>query len=152
MSSRLFHTIVGVGIALGAATSVGCANATPEDATATESALSEKQATNPDPGPDADAFCDATWPTTKGAFLRPPPACVDPTGACQDSEERFFPCAQSDDGQVCQSPEGDFFGQFYSVCFEGHWQCKPGKIPSNSCVCWEGSPGCPPDAQPTATK
>jgi hypothetical protein len=151
MSSRLFHTIVGVGIALGAATSVGCASATPDDSTATESALSDNQATSPDPGPDVDAFCDATWPTTKGAFLRPPPACVDPTGACQ-AEARPFPCAQSDDGQVCKWPDDGSFRQFYSVCFDGHWQCKPGKIPSNSCVCWEGNPACPPAPPPTATQ
>lgn len=140
--TKLFHTIVGVGIALGAATSVGCSSA-PEAPASAEAALVGDDAPRP-PGPDANAFCDATWPTTKGAHLRPPPACIDPTGACAE-QGRPIRCVPVDNG-VCAGWGWD--NTFYSVCVDGEWECKPGKIPVSDCTCFEGDPQCDPDAKP----
>ena len=80
MASKLFHTIVGFGISLGAAVACGGESETRVH----EGSAGDGGVTPPgDAGPDAppDAFCDASWPTTKG---QPPPPldCVDPRGEC----------------------------------------------------------------------
>jgi hypothetical protein len=146
MSSKLFHTIVGVGISLGAA-SIGCSSPAEERAGLEDTALtvaSNPPAETAKPAADADkdagsifdAFCDATWPTTKGSPHRPPPACIDPTGACS-SQGRPFNCAPERDDATCSS-----WPLHLSVCVGGAWQCKPGKKPADQCTCWDGDPAC----------
>jgi hypothetical protein len=143
MSSKLFHTIVAVGIALGGAT-VGCSSpaddgqATSHDELTSASGQTANDTPPADPSapsanPDAGAFCDATWPTTKGGIHHhPPPACVDPTGACRNQTP--FECVSVTDG-VCGGID-----TYFSVCVDGAWTCNPGKMPSSSCTCWEGVP------------
>jgi hypothetical protein len=77
-TSRLFHAVVGVGIALGAL-SVGCAvSADPtEESNATEAAQTQGH----------DPFCEVSWPTTKGGGGPRPSAaqsCIDPHHQCGD--------------------------------------------------------------------
>jgi hypothetical protein len=150
MASRLFQTIVGVGIALSAA-SMGCADPGEEASSKGESAINSEtssttpaapaaDAAAPDAGPNWDAFCDATWPTTKGGVLFP--GCVDPQNECDRSTA--FDCAvPSDTGPgVCKA---DWLSQTLAVCVGGTWTCKPGKVKSSTCTCfeWEGGTTCP---------
>ncbi len=151
MASKLFHTVVGFGIALGAA-SLGCsAEATSTDST-DESALTEPaskpaETTPPchadagDAGPDWSAFCDATWPTTKGG-VQPFPACVDPNNECNRSE--VFDCAIALADGACKADGRATL----AVCAEAKWQCKPGRVRTEDCKCWvwgdgEGESDCP---------
>jgi hypothetical protein len=140
MASKLFHTIVGFGIALGAA-SLGCSASTDESGATGESALTEpsKEQTPPcagdggaDSGPDWSAFCDATWPTTKGGTQKFP-QCVDPNNECDRAQ--VFECSESvgEDG-ACNADKM----WTLSVCVNGTWQCKPGRVKTESCTCWIG--------------
>lgn len=138
MASRLFHTIVGVGISLSA---VACSSAPAQEPVAHDdsSYLSEK----PSPpctdagtptGPDWDAFCDATWPTTKGGVL-PLAECIDPKHECKDKGEPFDCAKPGKAPGSCQA------GAFLSVCADETWQCKPGRINAKECECWEWDGG-----------
>jgi hypothetical protein len=151
MSSKLFHTIVAVGITLGAASAVGCA-ATPdgESTTATGNALAASDTpangNAADAGPDADAFCDAVWPTTKGGLHHHPlPQCIDPTGACAHLADGPFECSGVDAHDVCTDDLTTA-----SVCIDGAWACKPGRKPLDSCTCFTGEK-CDPTATPPTT-
>jgi hypothetical protein len=148
MSSKLFHTVVAFGIALGATASVGCGSAT-EDPSGETAVTSSRETTTPAPsaesgGPSADSFCDATWPTTKGANFRPPPACVDPNHECSAPTSsggvaaRPKECVKVTDG-VCSYERGT-----YSVCVDAVWTCKPGRMAMEDCTCFEGDPNCHP--------
>ena len=150
MASKLFHTIVGVGIALSAA--AGCA-APGEEAVRDESALSGEStpaqtapAATPDAGPNWDAFCDASWPTTKGGVL-PLPACIDPNHECDIEEAEA--CAKPLGDGVC---DGDLWPQPLTVCVDKQWTCKPGKVKASTCTCWtwEGGPSCATREEATA--
>lgn len=112
MSSKLFHTIVAVGITLGAA---ACAASEPQTSSDENAITAAADNAGADKGAIVNAFCDAAWPTTKGGTARPlhsTPACVDPTNACANAGDPF-PCAE---------PQN--FGCNVSVCVEGAWQCK----------------------------
>src|SRR5687768_5431010 len=65
MKSKLFHTLVCFGISLGTAT--GCSGNSSEvegPGGSTDAGVDPNDAATDAP---PDAFCDATWPTTKGA-------------------------------------------------------------------------------------
>lgn len=83
-------------------------------------------ATDARPDIVADAFCDNTWPTTKGNMG--PPACVDPTGACAAAEPGR--CAMAVSSNSCTGP------LFATRCVNGAWQCDPGQILTAMCRCW----------------
>lgn len=137
MTSRLFHTVVAVGISLGAA---ACSAEAVDETVTTENAVSADAVQNPDQVV-ADAFCDATWPTTKGSFLRPPPACVDPNDECESRPA--FECVTATEDNACSG-----FAGFYPVCKAGTWECKPGKIRQDQCRCWEWEGGSTCEAPP----
>jgi len=167
-SSKLFHTIVGVGIAVGAAACASSSSSsgstdraaqddsaylTDKNAPSTSSssgAPSTPSTPSPPPppcddagatkGPDWDAFCDATWPTTKGGVL-PLAECIDPKHECKDEGEPFE-CAKPSTKTpgACEA-----FDVTLTVCAEKTWQCKPGRILADKCECWEwdGGTTCP---------
>ena len=152
-SSKLFHTIVAVGIALGSASAVGCASPSDGDSqAATDNALygtnDPAPANNADAGtnnPDAGAFCDVPWPTTKGGLHhRPPPACIDPTHACANVAGGPVECAPIDAHGVCG------WDTKISVCVNGAWVCNPGEQEVTICKCNAGEP-CDPSANPPTT-
>lgn len=127
MASKLFHTLVGFGISLGAAVACGGTSGT----IGNEGAAG----TSGDAGTDAppDAFCDASWPTTKG---QPPPPleCVDPLGECA---HLGFParCATPTAPWTCEGTETAAY------CVDGQWSCEPhGRIPLAECRCWGTTP------------
>jgi hypothetical protein len=146
MTSRLFHTVVSVGIALGAA-SAGCQNPTTDEGTSANAALTANgdptHQVAPTDDPDAGAFCDATWPTTKGGIRRhPAPACIDPNHECTKAGPPGECAPLSADGNVCTYDELDT----YTVCVDGAWTCKPGRRLVADCSCWQGEPCTSPDA------
>jgi hypothetical protein len=153
MASRLFHTIVGVGISLSAA---ACSSAPAEEPIAhddssylsgtpsTPAPTAPTTSTPPKPpctdagtptGPDWDAFCDATWPTTKGGVI-PVAECIDPKHECKDKGDPFECATPGKAPGACAA-----FDQFLSVCAEKTWQCKPGRINTKDCKCWEWDGG-----------
>jgi hypothetical protein len=134
MNSKLFHTIVGVGIALGAISMTGCAEPADETSTSgSELQTGDKPAT--EQGPSRDAFDDNCWPTTKGSPpCLPPP--IDPDAACRPLGEPFR-CV------VASSPTSCQVSSIQSArCIDEEWKCASGQIPLNSCECWVGEPGC----------
>lgn len=146
MTSRLFHTVVGVGLALGAM-SMGCAaEQTPDVATDTAQVTSYGP-TEPvtTPPVTADRFCEVPWPTTKGS--RPPTpaeaeACSDPKDACGEyptSTEGWM------DSCVKTFTPGDpttcgFLDEYLLFCKDtgtsSEWACPAGTIRATECV-WE---------------
>jgi hypothetical protein len=112
MSSRLFHSVVAVGMALGTSNG-GCLG---------RSASEDSDDSRFDP------FCDAAWPTTKG---NPgPPSCVDPNQECVNAgyPSHCFPLLEdgSCDSLDTQSP----------FCIDAQWECAPGTVPPSGCRCW----------------
>ncbi len=145
-ASRLFHTIVVVGISLGASAGCGGLAAGPDDAPANASSSgSSGAAARADAAPPdaiAAAFCDVPWPTTKGnntVLTTPLPPCVDPSAACADERiDTVGPClAVETDG--CLDDPAAFF---YPNCRGGAWVCPPSTASSNAtprgaCSCAE---------------
>lgn len=134
----LFHTIVVVGVNLGA--SVGCGGRV----------TSEDVASGPteDASPDAiaAAFCDVAWPPTKGntAVLSAPlPACIDPIAACGGTRiDTVGPC-------LVVEPDGcGMDGLRYPNCRTGGWVCPPGSLSSKETP--EGRCSCPGQFRGTA--
>lgn len=139
MSSKLFHTVVAFGIALSGA---ACAEAPAEETQSEESAV----VAPPAQGPDWDAFCDATWPTTKGG-TQTLPACIDPQNQCEQTQtESCF--TKVGDAGACTW--GLWLDDFVAVCTGPEtWQCKPGKMKGSECKCWvePGQTECPPEPE-----
>ncbi len=123
---RLFHTIVVVGVNLGA--NVGCGG----------QIAPAEVATDADAGREAiaAAFCDVAWPTTKGN--KPIPACIDPSAAC--TAERvisFGPCVEV-------RADGCLAGEFrYPNCRDGAWVCPPRSFPVLTSQVVTGTCSCP---------
>ena len=132
MASKLFHTLVGFGIALGTAVACG-GTSSPEGSGDDAGAGSSAQPA--DAGTDAppDAFCDASWPTTKGQ-QGPPLHCVDPLGEC--AHLGLPPrCATLTGPWLCSLIRHAAF------CVEGEWSCEPGgRVPTTECRCWDPLP------------
>jgi hypothetical protein len=155
MLSRLFHTIVGVGISLAASACGG----------AIESAApNERDASTPptdaavafDAGVDASldvsvkdaardviehAFCDAAWPTTKGQPRRP--ACTNPKNECATTTQG----PDVGDGSVTTGWCFDLLGPNHcggrpqwDHCVSGQWVCAPGSIGQAGCRCYGAAP------------
>jgi hypothetical protein len=158
VSSRLLHTIVGVGIALGAS---GCwarselpdaagaqaeggeAGSAGDQATGgtmvggregvggnagTGGVLGTSGTSGGDPFQGFDPFCDATWPNTKGT--PPRPACVDPRSECDPF-----------DWHRCQRVLGPYSCEGWPTeqspfCIAGTWVCAPGTVSDEYCRCW----------------
>lgn len=143
---RLFHTIVVVGVNLGA--SVGCGGQlTPEDVT-----------TEADASPDAiaAAFCDVAWPTTKGnntVLSTPLPACIDPTACAAEPIDTVGPCLEIE-ADAC-----GVGGFRYPNCRAGAWVCPPRTLsskatPVGKCSCpgrFRGNARCVDDGKGGAT-
>jgi hypothetical protein len=131
MASKLFHTLVGFGISLGAAVACGGATGT----IGNEGSAGDSGMDPGDAGTDAppDAFCDASWPTTKG---QPPPPldCVDPLGECA---HLGYPsrCGTPTAPWTCEGSETAAY------CVDGQWSCEPhGRVPRDECRCWSPAP------------
>jgi hypothetical protein len=78
-----------------------------------------------------DAFCDATWPTTKGNPGGPTcGAVVD----CADAGHAPF-CYATLSSTKCD--EGKVLPAW---CVGGAWQCSPGSVAQEDCVCWMFGP------------
>lgn len=157
MTSKLRPTLVGMGIALGA-TLPGCLGRTNSDKDSTadrarvpdteEDEADEQELVppgEPPTGPDEEesppvdeavydptmaAFCDSTWPPTKGRPDPPTPLCVDPENECEGAE---IPrqCYALIDERTCNYDE-PFTGPLH--CVDGAWQCPPGSTVGFSCV------------------
>lgn len=164
MTSKLWHTLVGFGIALG--TSSACAGRSqlgdaetfrddePDGSVPLPSPLDAGATTidaEPDPGdtaPDAtlDPFCDVAWPPTKANPYPPQTTpCFDPLGECTDAFPiECFPmlgpkqCRVTVDGGY----DRNFGRQGPLICVDGAWTCGPGTLSWDACKCrGEGSPG-----------
>lgn len=157
MASRLFHAVVGLGIALGTA-AVGCDGpgdeATTDTSTSDYTSRIEKAVPCPevdggshvDAGADAanvpfDPFCDVSWPTTKGNASGP--TCGDVSGCVLAGPSPF--CAPTSDASaktiVCEPAK--ISGQNAAWCVDRTWTCAPGTVRRDECSCWKGSPACP---------
>lgn len=124
---RLFHTIVVVGVNLGA--SAGCGgrvevDEVPVDADARPESI-------------AAAFCDVAWPTTKGnstVLSSPLPACIAPAECTGKPIDAVGPCLEVEvDG--CAAT-----GFRYPNCIAGAWMCPPRTLsyktkPMGKCSC-----------------
>lgn len=140
MTSRLFHTVVGVGLALGAMTAGCAAEQAPDVATDTAQVSSYESAPA-----TADRFCEVPWPTTKGS--RPPTLeeatlCSDPVDACGEyptgAEGWMDSCVKTftpGDPTTC-----GFLDEYLLFCKgtgkSSEWACPAGTIRATECV-WE---------------
>jgi hypothetical protein len=88
----------------------------------------------PDAPKDAglDAFCDASWPTTKGNPGGP--TCGDVTG-CADAGYQPRCVVQTASSPVTCNPNVDAFPAW---CVSTQWQCSEGSVPQEQCECWVG--------------
>jgi hypothetical protein len=114
MSSKLLHAIVGAGIALG---SSGACMSSP---TGLE-----------DPSPDA--FCDTSWPTTKGGEVHTFPACLDPTGECR-AQGPEVACIRTFGSFSC---EGAIVA---ATCVDAAWTCPDDWQLVDDCPCFGTAP------------
>jgi hypothetical protein len=137
MASKLFHAVVGFGIALGAM-SVGC-SAPAADETGTSEAAQVAA-----PTPEKDRFCEVAWPTTKGG-PRPDYACIDPKEECgtYPGELFFYPqCVHVDaTSGACDFERGNvwmFCKETSQACHE--WTCPAGTVPQSTCAAPEATP------------
>ncbi len=166
MSSRLFHTVVAFGIALGAQGAAclgdavdaappvepaeGGAGPATEDATAdarasdtgSKGAVDGAAATGDGGASDAprdvilDAFCDAAWPTTKATPGGPTCGAVD---ACKDAgaPPHCFTLTSETPLLTCDSR-----AVLPAWCGGGGWRCTAGSVTEDACKCWKNRP-CP---------
>ncbi len=132
MASKLFHAVVGFGIALGGAAACvsasdpGAPSLMTGDSGTTTSTEADAAARDGAADVGADAFCDVAWPTTKGS-VPVVPECVDPEGDCADAGAPTQ-CAKSVDGGGCDHDQ-----TYFSVCKAGTWECAPGRTPIAQC-------------------
>ncbi len=128
MSSRLYRAIVGVGISLG--TTVGaCSGALENSPDGNDTARK---------GAILDAFCDATWPTTKGNSGGPT---CGPVAACAEAG-RAPTCYEALAPSVCNA---DSPGSA-AWCVGDQWACSMASVTYTSCKCWgplEAGASCP---------
>jgi hypothetical protein len=149
MTSKLFHTVVGFGIALGAAT-MGCSAESADGSVSANSAETTTSNDTTQPAPKADPFCEVGWPTTKGG---PRPArqqaCIDPQNQCgaypgltglHTSREV---CVKAADVHSCGTDEQDDAFMFCKDNADGThgWACPSGTIPVDQCVWGSGDTG-----------
>lgn len=80
-----------------------------------------------------DAFCDNTWPTTKGHGGELPSICVDPTGACTPKGLPHH-CYADLGGGACG------FIDLSALCVGTDWQCQPGTVRAETCKCFGPAP------------
>jgi hypothetical protein len=108
MTSRLFQAVVGAGIALGVA-DAGCL------ADAHDSAGGPAIEGT---GPTVQAFCDAPWPTTKGAATTPP-SCADPVHKCAGLTYSGAACVAPSMSATWACP----YSSIFPACVGGRWEC-----------------------------
>ena len=162
MSTKLFRAVVGLGISIGSAVAAcdgaidaaplagdaaanGDASTSPDAPATSDGAAADVQAADVDTtdvadGGDldvaadaiADAFCDFTWPTTKGSspIL---PNCIDPTGVCWDSGMPIR-CMNALGSHQCDIATSGIA----SSCRvdAGGWACPAGTVPMDQCWCF----------------
>jgi hypothetical protein len=120
MDSKLFHSIIAVGIQLGIAT--GCGGSTQSSSSGTV----DVDGSTADAGADAvaigQAFCDVPWPTTKGTAGQAAPACANEAKACTDADMHVQGACIAVGADACV----DYSKQLYPNCRAGKWVCKPG--------------------------
>jgi len=152
MTSRLFHTVVAVGLSLG--TAMGCAaESAPETASdtaevTTYTAPTGPTTTTPAPTVEKDRFCEVAWPTTKGG-PRPAQAqdCIDPAAACGDYPGLQFgysneTCVRAADVTSCDFEQGEAW-QFCKANGTSHeWACPAGTVLVSECI-WPENGGEP---------
>lgn len=81
-----------------------------------------------------DAFCDASWPTTKGDRSGPTCGAV---ANCHDAGPAPW-CMTVNAGGSC-----DGTGPAVAWCIGGQWRCSTNTIPREACTCFVGQAGCP---------
>lgn len=143
MASKLFRAVVGVGISLGTASAACLGSSSPApDATADEASTpappSPDAGDAPESSADAttdallDAFCDASWPTTKGNHAGGP-TCGD-TVDCHEAGPSPYCFKQVDPvASIC-----DTAPVLPAWCVGGSWQCSADGVPAEQCRCWVG--------------
>lgn len=142
MTSKLFHTVVGVGISLGAM-SIGCA-AEPGSDSSSNAAADTTQSTDqtqPAYGNDQDRYCNVAWPTTKrGGAVAPAQACIDPKKECGDypggaTFSRVWCSPVNTDGTCVADPSDR--NQLWQICKDTssgpQWECPSGTTLTYSC-------------------
>lgn len=144
MTSKLFHTVVGVGIALGAMT-VGCAADPSTDSSSsaaadTTTSTDQTQPADGKTGNDQDRYCTGAWPTTKrGGQVAKAQSCIDPKNECGaypgGAVFSWDFCAKADAQNVCSDDEKT---DVWKICKDTgagpQWQCPTGFIETKSCV------------------
>ena len=114
MTSKLFHSLVGVGMALGAGSACSATVDHAEPAAATAEPLTQPE-----------AFCDRPWPTTKG---NPAPlVCTQPSPECAKAGRPQL-CFEAETPGACDWSKGHA-----AVCVGGRWQCPSGTTPRDAC-------------------
>jgi len=137
MASKLFHAVVGFGIALGS-TTVGCAAPSGDETSTTEAAQVAA------PAPVKDRFCEVAWPTTKGG-PRPEQAqdCIDPDRTCGDYPGEIFDypqCARVDEETNACNLERPRVWLFCKEETKGHrWACPAGTVLESACDATAGA-------------
>lgn len=143
MTSRLFHTVVAVGLSLGAMTA-GCA-AEPAQETGTDTAevSTYTPATEPVTTPTVtpDRFCEVPWPTTKGGNKpAESQACIDPQNECGEYPGLRFgrysdeTCVRAAEVTACDFEQGEIWMFCKDTGTTKEWKCPAGTVPVNSCV------------------
>lgn len=80
-----------------------------------------------------DAFCDASWPTTKGNPHGPTCGDVSP---CADAGPAPYCQRVVSAGPTCDpNPPNEV-----AWCVDKQWKCSNAAIPREQCKCWQGSP------------
>jgi hypothetical protein len=141
MRSKLYRSVIGVGLSLGGATAaVGCSGESSDGSTADPATNGTGGGAGVGGGPtdggsDApvDAFCDTAWPTTKGN-PPPPPSCEEQAECANvtvdGGHRRWLGCRPLFAEHVCD------FTWVTSVCEDGAWTCPPDSTPEGTCWCY----------------
>jgi hypothetical protein len=157
--SRLFHTLVVLGLQLGVGTACGGEIAVQEHGrtkrdeapisdVANVGLPTEDAAVSPiadafaTPDVIAKAFCDVPWPTTKGNPRRP--VCLDPNTCTEQPAERIFVCSKVvEDGCFLRGPDPQRYPNCGVGRFEGKLECPPGSVDLDVPVILTGPCSCP---------
>jgi hypothetical protein len=130
MASRLFQSVVGAGIALGVA-QAGCSADVGDSGGKTEAPVDSILL----------AFCDAPWPTTKGAMVTQPPACDDPLAACAGAPFLRVACPSPAASATWACTTGAIFPACVGrqwVCPTSAWTCSMGEMRPPSAASSDG--------------
>lgn len=139
MTSKLFHTVVGVGIALGAM-SVGCAAEPGSDSSSSASADTTTTTNPSQPANDQDRYCSGAWPTTKrGGRPGAQQACIDPKNECGaypgGGTFSWDFCFRADAKNVCSDDQSTNVWKICKDTSDGpKWECPTGTVEGDQCA------------------